>query len=40
MHALVLMTTGPVGITDAVDRDHEQFIDELVEADGSCSAVH
>jgi hypothetical protein len=32
MHALVLMTTGPVGITDAVDRDHERFIDELDRA--------
>lgn len=28
------------GIAAALDRAHEQFIDELVEADGPCSAVH
>jgi hypothetical protein len=33
MHALVLMATGTTGITDAVDRAHEQFIEDLDEAD-------
>jgi uncharacterized protein YciI len=33
MHALVLMATGTTGITDALDRAHEQFIEDLDEAD-------
>jgi uncharacterized protein YciI len=33
MHALVLMSTGTTGITDTLDRAHEQFIEELDEAD-------
>lgn len=32
MHALVLMLPGAVGVTEAVDRDHERFIGELDEA--------
>lgn len=32
MHALVLMATGTAGVTDAVDRDHERFIEDLDQA--------
>jgi hypothetical protein len=32
MHALVLMTRAAADITDALDRDHERFIEGLDEA--------
>jgi hypothetical protein len=34
VHALVLMAPGTAAVTDAVDRDHERFVDELDKANG------